>query len=58
MVKNLPANAGEEVSIPVSGRAPGKRKWQLTPAFFAWEIPWTQMLGRLQSMGSQRADMT
>ena len=35
-------------------KSPWKRKWQLTPVFFAWEAPWTQVLGRLQSMGSQR----
>ena len=25
---------------------------------FAWEIPWTEKLGRLQSMGSQESDTT
>ena len=24
---------------------------------FAWEIPWTEELGRLQSMGLQRVDV-
>jgi hypothetical protein len=24
----------------------------------AWKIPWTEELGRLQSMGSQESDMT
>ena len=27
-------------------------------SIFAWEIPWTQELGRLQSMGHKESDMT
>ena len=27
-------------------------------SIFAWRIPWTEELGRLQSMGSQELDMT
>ena len=34
-----------------------RRKWQLTPVFFAWKIPWTEEHGRLQSMGSQESGM-
>ena len=30
-----------------------RRKWQPTPVFFAWRIPWTEEPGGLQSMGSQ-----
>ena len=30
------------------------RKWQPTPVFLAWEIPWAEEPGRLQSIGSQR----
>ena len=26
-------------------------------SIFAWEIPWTEEPGRLQSMGSQESDM-
>ena len=33
MVKNPPANAGNEGSIPGSGRFPWRRKWQPTPVF-------------------------
>ena len=33
MVKNLPANAGDEGSIPGPGRFPGGRKGQPTPVF-------------------------
>ena len=27
-------------------------------SILAWEIPWTEEPGRLQSMGSQESDMT
>ena len=57
MAKNLPANAKDARgagSIPGSGISPGVRKWQPTPAFLPGKIPWTEELGRLQSMGSQR----
>ena len=26
------------------------------PSFLAWKIPWTEELGRLQSMGSEKPD--
>ena len=29
-----------------------------TPSILAWEIPWTEKPGGLQSMGLQRADTT
>ena len=35
-----------------------RRKWQWHPSALAWKIPWTEEPGRLQSMGSQRVDMT
>ena len=57
VVKNLRANAGDTGdtgSIPGSGRSPGVRKWQPTPAFLPGKIPWTEEPGGLQSMGSQR----
>ena len=28
------------------------------PSILAWKIPWTEEPGRLQSMGSQRVEMT
>ena len=33
---------------------------EMTTCFsiLAWEIPWTEEPGRLQSMGSQKSDMT
>ena len=33
MIKNLPANAGDPGSIPVSGRSPGEGQWQSTLVF-------------------------
>ena len=45
-------NAGGPGSIPRSGRYSGVGKD--TPVF--WRIPWTEELGRLQSMGSQESD--
>ena len=44
MVKNPPANAENEGSIPGSGRSSVR----------AWRIPWTEGPGGLQSMGLQR----
>ena len=38
---------------PWLGKIPWRREWQPTPVL-AWEIPWTEEPGRLQSMGLQR----
>ena len=54
VVKNLPANAGDVGSIPGSGRSP-EEEIATHSCIIAWEIPWTEELGELQSMGSQRA---
>ena len=35
-------------------KIPWRRKWQPTPVFFAWEIPWTEEPVGLQFMGFQR----
>ena len=54
-VKNLPANAGDardSGSIPVSERSPGV--WNGSPLQYSClEVPWTEVHGRLLSMGSQ-----
>ena len=55
-VKNLPANAGDARdanSVPGSGRSFGE-EMATRSSILPWEIPWTEELGRLQSMGSQR----
>ena len=56
MVKNPPTNAGDARDtglIPVSGRYPGGGN-ATHSSILAWEIPWTEEPGRLQSMESQR----
>ena len=53
VVKNLPASAGDVGSIPGSGTSPEK-EMATHSSILAWEIPWTEEPGGLQSMGSQR----
>ena len=53
MIKNRPANAGDAGSIPGLGRSPGEGMTTHS-SILAWEIPWTEEPGRLQSVGSQR----
>ena len=60
MVKNLSAiagNVGDMGSIPGSGRSPGGG-YGNPLSILAWEIPWTEEPGRLQSIGSLESDMT
>ena len=57
VVKSLPANAGDKGDvglIPRSGRSleEGMATHSSVPV---WRIPWTEELGGLQSMESQRA---
>ena len=51
MVKNPPGNEGFD---PWIRKIPWRRKWQPTSAILAWEIPWTEEPGGLQSMRLQR----
>ena len=48
VVKNLPANAGDVGLFPRSGRFPEK---EIAPhsCILAWEIPWTEEPGNIQS---------
>ena len=39
---------------PWVGKIPWRRKWQPTPGFFAWKIPWTEEPSGLQSMEQQK----
>ena len=48
MVKNLPATAGDTSWIPGSGRSVGK-EMATTSRILAWEIPWSEEPGGLQS---------
>ena len=50
--KESVCSAGDWGSIPGWGRSPGKGNGNLLS--IAWEIPWTEKPGGLQSMESQR----
>ena len=52
-VKKPPANTGGMGSIPGSERSLQK-EMATHSSILAWEIPWTEEPGRLQSMGSQK----
>ena len=52
-IADLPAKAGDAVSIPGVGRSPGKGD-ETHFSIFAWKIPWTEEPGRLQTIGLQR----
>ena len=51
--KNLPATAGDAGLIP-SREDPLEEQMATHSSILAWEIPWTEEPGGLQSMGSQR----
>ena len=53
VVKNPPVNAGDTGLFPGSNKLYGQHSTHSRSP--AWEIPWTEELGRLQSMGLQRA---
>ena len=54
VVKNLPANARDAVSIPGLGRSPGEGNGNPLQYSYLERIPWTEEPGDLQSMRSQR----
>ena len=53
---NLPANAGDirDVDLIPGQEDPLEEAMATHSSILAWRIPWTEDLGRLQSMGSQR----
>ena len=54
MVKNLPANAGD-VGLSFLGQEdPLEEEMAAHSSILAWEIPWTEEPGRLQSTGHKR----
>ena len=53
LVKNLPAMQMTRVQF-LSGEDPLEKEMATHSSILAWEIPWTEVPGRLQSMGSQR----
>ena len=50
-------NARDLGSIP-GGEDPLEKEMATHSSTLAWKTPWTEKLGRLQSMGSQRVDTT
>ena len=53
MIKNLPVK--RETQIRSLGQENALEQEMAThSSILAWKIPWTEELGRLQSMGSQR----
>ena len=57
MIKNPSASAGDSEdagSVPESGRFPGVGNGNHS-SILALEIPWTEELDRLQSMGSKES---
>ena len=56
MVKNrLPVRETQETWIQSPGREDPLQEEMAAPSsVLVWEIPWTEELGGLQSMGSQR----
>ena len=56
MVKNPPAKAGDarDAGLILGREDPLKKEMATHSSIFAWEIPWTEDLGDLQFMGSQR----
>ena len=58
MVNNTPANAGDikdEVQ-PLGLEDPLEEEMRTLSSILAWEIPWTEESGGLQSSGSQRVE--
>ena len=57
VVKSL--HAMQETWVQSLGQEdPLEKEMAIHSSIFAWEIPWTEEPGRLQSMGSQELDKT
>ena len=54
MVKNLPAMQETQVRF-LSQEELLETEMAIHSSVLAWEIPWTEELGRLQAMGSQKS---
>ena len=54
MVKNLPAKQGTWVQS-LGQEGPLEEEMATHSSIFAWDIPWTEEPGELQSMGSQKS---
>ena len=53
VIKTMPANEGDADSIP-GQEDPPERKMATHSSFLAWDSPWTEELGRLKLLESQR----
>ena len=53
MVKNLPAVQETQI-LSLGQENPLEKEKATHSSIRAWEIPWTEKPGRVQSMGSQR----
>ena len=60
VVKNLPANAGDsrDAGSSLGHENPLEEEMATHSSILAWDIPWTDKPGRLQSMGLQKLDTT
>ena len=58
MIKNPPANAGDGGLIRGGEGYPLENEMAMHFSILAWEIPWTEEPGGLQSLGLQESDMT
>ena len=57
LVNHLPAM--QEIWVRFLGlEDPLEKEMATHSSILTWEIPWTEELGRLQSMGSQESDTT
>ena len=54
MVKHLPAMRESRV-LSLGRQDPLEKEMASHSSTFAWKIPWTEELSRLQSMGSQKS---
>ena len=54
-VKNLPAMQETQVRS-LGGEDPLEKEMATHSSILAWRIPWTEEIGRLQSMGLQRIE--
>ena len=57
MVKHLPTMQETQVQS-LGWEDPLEKEMETHSSILAWEIPWTEELGRLQCVGSQESDTT
>ena len=56
VVKNLPVSAGDEGSVPGSGRSPGGD--DNPPSVLAWRITQTEESGRVHGVAKNRTQLS